>query len=389
MRRDQEQPRVGSEIPGWVRGNDPLCVGYDGWLDQAALSAWGELLNFGKFRQEKETHVMTRYGIGLIGLVLLGFVAAPVAEGVLVVTGVGREAISEVFVDGKAEDRQLSSSGGGAGSLASFGDLLTNGARTAARSRGDEIAANAQFVDTTFTGGTTYDVRSDAQVFMNAHNLFGAPQEVGFDFFLPPTELELTTNSELADFHVLEARAQAHIEIQYITGGGANAQAVFDFEAELKSNHDALPTVLPNVSASYSVTVNGAPDPPNDMDLSSLLKPTIQRSESNGQRTVTVEIPQFFGHFNLGEVSGLPTEGMSVTYQMSADVKGLALNSEAIAAINDPFALSTDPVIQGVPIFPVGGVLAPEGSVVPEPASVAMGVIGLGALGMAARRRTG
>ena len=197
--------------------------------------------------------------------VLLGLAVVPVLEGTLLQFDVFRETNSRVFVDGMLEDFQESSSAGGAGSLATFGSLLTNGGRTAARSTGDEIAANAQFVDTTFAGGSTYGAFSNAVATLGFRNVFGTPRDVGFDFFLPPTELELTTNSELAPFHELSASAEAHIEILYTSGAGLVGLANFDFEVELLSNHDNLPTVTPSVGASYSVSVFGEPDPPNDM----------------------------------------------------------------------------------------------------------------------------
>ena len=95
---------------------------------------------------------------------------------------------------------------------------------------------------------------------------------------------------------------------------------------------------------------------------------------------MTVKFSEFFGHLNLGEVSGFASDQIAVVYEMNATVGGFALNSEAIAAINDPFALSTDPVIEGVPIFPEGEVI------VHEPSSAAA-LLGLAVLGYATRRR--
>lgn len=324
---------------------------------------------------------MKRCGIICGCLVLFVLTGAQVAEGALFVFDVFRSTSSIVMRDGVIEDFQDAASAGGAGSLASFGDLLTHGARSAGRSTMDEIAANAQFFDSTFTGGHRYLAGSGAQAKLGVRNVFGAPTDVVFDFFLPPTQLKLTTNSELAPTHVLEARALAQIEINFTSSSGAplNGSAEFGFEVELASNHDDMPTVTPGISAGYRVSVEGEPDPLNTMDVTPLLFPTIQRSDVNGVRTVTVDFPQFFGRLNLGEVSGLPRDAIIVDYQIGAEVTGIALNTEAIAAINDPFALSTDPVIPGVPIFPQGNVI------VPEPTSAIM-MLGL-TLTIAARRR--
>jgi hypothetical protein len=66
---------------------------------------------------------------------------------------------------------------------------------------------------------------------------------------------------------------------------------------------------------------------------------------------------------------------LRVEYQIQARAKGLAAFNHAIAAINDPFTVTTDPIRQGTPITVTftGAAVDP----VPEPSSAILLLAGI------------
>jgi hypothetical protein len=100
-------------------------------------------------------------------------------------------------------------------------------------------------------------------------------------------------------------------------------------------------------------------------------------------RTTTIDFPAFHGHLDLGLIpAGVP---LTVEYQMQARGSGLLLANIGLAAINDPFLLSTDPVQPGVALDLAVAPAAP----VPAPATWMLLLAGLALAPAFARRRPG
>lgn len=228
--------------------------------------------------------------------------------------------------------------------------------RTAARSRAEEIAANAMILDTSFTGVTFDEVISAAQF-----NLTVSPELIvrhaTLEFFLPPSYMEVVSNAETY-FNVMETVLLANVRICYADICNFSDQR-FQFQAV---------ATVSFLNREYDVQATGDPA----FDLSGLQNPIVTFTPNGFLNTYHVAFPEFTGILDVGDVpAGVP---ITVEYQIQARASGRALLNTAIAAINDPFLLSTDPVLQGTPLQLT---FTPVVDTVPEPSTVLLVLSGV------------
>lgn len=260
-------------------------------------------------------------------------------------------------------------------SSAFHGDLAApSEARTAGRSSGIEIAANARFDNRTFSPVTDYTrVRGTADHRLEAQLIGGGPAEVFIDFVLPPGFVEFTSNAELSPGIVtLEARVLAQLGL-CDTPGCLIPDQLFHVDTVLTGDY---------YSHDLHNTASGA-----GLDLTPLMDPNVVVTEEQGGfiHRKTWSYPEFRGRLSLGIVS--PDEIFEVAYFMDAIIgmTGFGPLTFAAAAINDPFFLSTDPVrsielsLSAVDVT----------SAVPEPSIVWLMATGLMLSGMWKARRQG
>lgn len=204
-------------------------------------------------------------------------------------------------------------------------------ARTAARSRAEEIGANAMILDTAFTRLPFDEVISAAtyNVFIGAEFVDG---DATIEFYLPPSYLEVLSNGELPN-NEMEVVLYANLAVCYTT-------------ACLSADQRFLFQTIGNASANnqtHSIIAHGDPT----LDLTPLRNPTVTFTPGF-LSTYLVEFPEFFGTLQISNIPG--GSPLRVEYQIQARAKGLAVFNHAIAAINDPFTVTTDPIRQGTPI---------------------------------------
>ncbi len=233
-------------------------------------------------------------------------------------------------------------------------------ARTAARSRAAEIAVNARVFSPDFRPGS-FDLALSQAVFA-IEAVSPSVQRGAFDFFLPPSYVELVTNAEIP-WPVLETVMFADVRACFTSSCGSSDQR-FYFQANLTGSY-----------TSYSHTVTASGDP--GLDLTPLRNPTLVE-ETGFVRTVRLEFPEFTGHIDLGVIPANAT--LRIEYLMQARAWGDVGFSSAIAAINDPFALDTDPVQagRGLNFLPTP---------VPEPQAWLLLLAGIGVLAACSRLR--
>lgn len=229
-------------------------------------------------------------------------------------------------------------------------------ARTAARSRAAEIGANAMILDTAFTrlpfdeviSAATYNVSISAE-FVN--------RNASIEFYLPPSYLEVLSNGELPT-NEMEVLIYATLAVCYTTSClSADQRFLFQAIASASANNQT-----------HSVIAHGDPT----LDLTPLQNPTVTFTPGF-LSTYLIEFPEFFGTLEIGNIpAGSP---LRVEYQIQARAKGLAVYNHAIAAINDPFTVTTDPIRQGTPI----SVTFTDSAVdpVPEPSSALLLLAGV------------
>ncbi len=229
-------------------------------------------------------------------------------------------------------------------------------ARTAARSRAAEIGANAMILDTAFTRLPFDEVISAAtyNVFIGAEFVAG---DATVEFYLPPSYLEVLSNGELPT-NEMEVLLYANLSVCFTTGClSADQRFLFQAIANASANNQT-----------HSIIAQGDPA----LDLTPMRNPTVTFTPGF-LSTYLVEFPEFFGTLQITNIpAGLP---LRVEYQIQARAKGLAAFNHAIAAINDPFTVTTDPIRQGTPITVTftGAAVDP----VPEPSSAILLLAGI------------
>jgi len=77
---------------------------------------------------------------------------------------------------------------------------------------------------------------------------------------------------------------------------------------------------------------------------------------------------------------------LSISIEQQPELTGLGLRDVGSETFLTRSDVTGDPVM-GVTLFPVGGVFANNNNAVPEPITAALGLMGLGVLGLATRRR--
>lgn len=204
-------------------------------------------------------------------------------------------------------------------------------ARTAARSRAEEIGANAMILDTAFTrlpfdeviSAATYNVQIGAEF---------VDRDASIEFYLPPSYLEVLSNAELPT-NEMEVVLYANLAVCYSTAC-LSADRRFSFQSIANASA---------INRTFSVIAEGD----STLDLTPLRNPTVTFTPGF-LSTYLIEFPEFFGTLDITNIpAGSP---LRVEYQIQARAKGLAVFNHAIAAINDPFTVSTDPIRQGTPI---------------------------------------
>jgi hypothetical protein len=216
--------------------------------------------------------------------------------------------------------------------------------RTAARSRAAEIAANARVFSENFNS-QAFDLALSQAVYAVQLDPAVIGSNASVDFFLPPSYLELQHNAEVP-FLDLDAVFFADLRVCF-DASCSLADQVFFLQAELQGDFN---------STMPSTSLSGHPS----LDLTPLMNPTFSDSGAGFLRTYLLEFPEFTGHVDVGTVpAGVP---LRVEYTLQARASGTTSLNSAIAAVNDPFLVDTDPVQQGVPLQVT---LTP----VPEPAS--------------------
>jgi hypothetical protein len=232
-------------------------------------------------------------------------------------------------------------------------------ARTAARSRASEFAVNSLVDDPRFSG-TSFDFVASGATYHLVESALLVPQHVAFDFLLPPSYLEITSNAE-----AFRNPFTASLSAQLMACSRSACQG-FEFSAELVATYQGSALTLAAIATP-------------GLDIDALRAPTTTDSGTGHfQRTVLVEWPEFVGHIDMGVL--YPGDFVRIDYSLGTVVSGVARHERAAAAINDPFYLNTDPV--GVSP-PVTLHLAP----VPEPTPLAMLSTGLLGLWLLRRRR--
>jgi hypothetical protein len=227
--------------------------------------------------------------------------------------------------------------------------------RTAARSRAAEIAANARVFSESFNS-QTFDLALSQAFYAVQLDPVVVGQNASVDFFLPPSYLELVHNAEVP---FLDLDAVFFADLRVCFDASCNlADQVFFLQAELQGDFN---TTAP------SMQLSGHPS----LDLTPLMNPTFSDSGAGFIRTYLYEFPAFSGHVDIGFVpANLP---LRVEYTLQARASGQISFNSAIAAVNDPFLVDTDPVQQGIPLVVT---VTP----VPEPSTCILCSLGIAAI---------
>jgi len=262
------------------------------------------------------------------------------------------------------------------------GDLNTpSEARAAARSGTSDIAANAVIHHRNLTqAGQQFEKYSDvrAQTLFETDVQALTAGDVTLHFVLPAGFVEIQSNAELRDLLEITATIQAVISICRPacsdTGFGDH---LFQLDAELQGGFDTFSEF--NNASSANPT----------LDLSPLLDDTVTDDNQGFIRTLTWDYDTFEGDINLGHFVGGQT--FSIGYVMHAEVfmrnkdtqlAAANFQTNALAAINDPFVLNGDPLISFA--FEEDG-QQPPAVATPEPATLTL--FGIGAAGIRVLRR--
>jgi hypothetical protein len=238
--------------------------------------------------------------------------------------------------------------------------------RTAARSGDTEIAANAGVFSDLFTPRPIDLALSQATYIVQLPPVL-TPQTASLEFYLPPSYVEIVNNAEL-QFNEMHALFFAELRVCLTATCSVNDRQ-FYFQVNADGSYRNI---------THSIQLSGNPS----LDLSTLQNPTVTDTSGGFLRTYLVEFPDFTGVLDLGLIPGGST--LTVEYVLQARANGIAQFNSAIAAINDPFLVDTDPVQPGAPLLLTTNAAAAD---VPEPSTALLCGPAAIALWMLARHR--
>jgi hypothetical protein len=292
----------------------------------------------------------------MLGSFVLAAAAFPGVLAAAIVYQTHQSASSQVDADGTTQVRDDDAADEGFASSQAIwppGDASQlPQARTAARSREAEIAANARVFSDTFSR-RFFDLALSQAVYAIDVDHSVVAFDAGIDFFVPPSYVEIVTNAELR-FDELNSTFVANLEVCH-SAFCTLSDSVFYFQVDAGGSF---------AQTTHSMILNGDPS----IDLTPLMHPPVSDTTSGLLRTYLVEFPAFRGHVDLErQLADVP---LRVEYILQARAWGQTGLNSAIASINDPFLLDTDPVQQGPPLLLT---LTP----VPEPAAGIMLLIGM------------
>lgn len=256
-------------------------------------------------------------------------------------------------------------SNGGVSAQALAGNQNTPEARTASRVNAGEMAANARLDGKQLFTISTIDTNQSV-VFYQATfaKVSGTSEHFYLDFYLPPSYVETTTNSEFPNARV-DAAIAAYIEV-------ARCTSFSNCDLPVDSFHFSA-----FLTDTYRTTYgSGQATGQAGMDLSSLQGGTLTDTYDSTHflRTANLSFPGYAGTLDLGTVE--TGEFVRFKYTMNARSTGSSTFSVGIASINDPFFLDSDPVRSGVPVV----LRSDATSEVPEPGALWLVAAGMAAL---------
>ena len=165
---------------------------------------------------------------------------------------------------------------------------------------------------------------------------------LGMEFLIPPSFMELTLTNELPNLRMTSS-IDALITLTTLplpgTGAPPLISALLQIHAEVSGSFNSRPT--------FSSSLMQVPG----VSLAGLAAPTITVTNNSGgtgcgafdgQCTFLYDFGEIAGTINLGVLT--PLESLAVNYFMTATVSGPATFTGAIAALNDPFFFSDDPL---------------------------------------------
>lgn len=218
--------------------------------------------------------------------------------------------------------------------------------RAAARVIGGEIAANGLVVGRDPATIADLEAEGRAGFEFGVRNVSLMPQAVSVEFVIPPAEVEFTDNVEAAfGFGDLSASIYANLWIFGGTlGTSTNPTLILGLEASLVGNFNSDPLTQSILSLSVLSDVG--------LDLSPLQNPALTVAMPDAEtKTITYGFPLFAGEVSLPALA--PGEEYTVRYALEAKASGTMMLRQALAAINDPLAVT--------------GVVTLGGYTVPEP----------------------
>ena len=307
----------------------------------------------------------------IVSLCMLPALALP-ASAALVETV--QSGVSEIRINGVlANEDSDAQTDGDVSVFARVGNATTPEVRAAARARvTGEMAANVRLDDKfQFSHTQVSEAISVATLKVTVAPDTVFLRNAVLDFLLPPSFVEVTSSGELQD-NALEMVLFADLRVCFDTLC-SSTDSRFSFQTTLTASWQEF---------DFSIQTEGEPG----LDLSALEAPTVTDAGGPGvgfMRTTTLEFATFEGHLDLGLIPiGLP---LTLEYQMQARGSGRMAANIGLAAINDPFILSTDPIQPGMALN-----IAVAPAVVPLPAAwlvLASGSLLTGALARRGARR--
>ena len=271
--------------------------------------------------------------------------------------------ISQIEISGVLQVESTDAKDDGLVSVyALWGTQDTPEARTAARSGAQEMAVNARIDDKFRYSATDFsNVLSQASYIINVEPESLFVRNSGLSFVLPASYLEVTSTAEIP-YITLETVLIADLRL-CLAIACSSSDAIFHMQANLDASHRNF---------NWSVSVDGDPT----LDLTSLRNPTVtDMGVGTFTRTVNVVFPTFEGHVD-GRIVPVGSP-VTVEYIMQVRARGFGATNIGIAAINDPFLLSTDPVHLA---HSVTLTLTQAEANVPEPRSFLLCLVPLGLL---------